>query len=151
MKKQPLIIGFIILILFISFSGCFGNPMKTTTMSIPEIKAASINISYDELMRNNSNYVGKIVYFRGQIVQVIEGGSDFYSFRVSTKNQGYGMYYDNEIYLNYKGSRLLEKDIIDIWGYVKGLMTYTTVLGAQVTLPELDAFHTELVKKAGSP
>lgn len=74
---------------------------------------------------------------------------DKYVLRVATKQKAYIGYFNDDIWVNYKGKRLLEGDIIDVWGKVKGLKTYTAVLGNRITIPELDSLHTELVIKAG--
>jgi len=114
-----------------------------------EKKSDAITISYDELMRNSDNYKEANVYFRGRIFSVTETYDDNYDLLVATRSEAYIGYYKDVIWINYKGSRLLEDDIIDIWGYVKGLKTYTTVLGSQKTIPELDAYYLGLVTKAG--
>ena len=68
-----------------------------------------------------------------------------YDLRVATRAEAFIGYYEDIIWVNYRGSRLIEDDIVDIWGYVKGLKTYTAVLGNEITIPELDAFHLKIV------
>jgi len=134
------------MLLVVGLSGCFEEEIKTTNMSVEEIKNRAVNVSYDDLMRYNEEYVGKIVYFRGGVVQVIEVHGNEYDLRVATSGSYYVSYYEDIIWVNYEGSRILEDDIVDVWGYVKGLKAYTTVLGAKVTIPELDCFHLELIE-----
>ncbi len=117
-------------------------------MSLAEIKSNVITVSYDDLMRSNENYVGKIIYYRGKIIQVREDYNDEYTLRVATKESEYVGYSDNIIWVNYKGKRLLEDDIIDVWGKVKGLKSYTGLLGDQVTIPEIDSLNVELSQKS---
>jgi len=125
-----------------------GAPTQPPAMSVAEIKSTALEVSYDDLMRYNENYIGKIVYYPGgEIFQVAEGDGDRYTLLVSTKVYLY--YSEDNVYVNYEGERLLEGDIVDLWGKVKGLKTYTAVLGNEVTIPELDALHVELVTKAG--
>jgi len=145
MKKQFVIIGIATLMLSVGLCGCFGEGIKTTDMSVDEIKNSALTVSYDDLMRNIENYKEKTVYFRGGVVQVQEDGNE-YNLRVATSGSYYVGYYKDIIYVNYKGARLLEDDIVDVWGYVKGLKTYSAVLGNEITIPELDAFHLELVE-----
>ena len=145
--KRIIGIGVIIIFFVVGLSGCFEEGMQTTDMSVEEIKNSAVNVSYDDLMRYIENYRGKTVYFRGGVVQVQEVSGNEYNLRIATSGSYYIGYYDDIIYVNYKGLRLLEDDIIDVWGYVKGLKTYTAVLGNEVTIPELDAFHLELVDK----
>jgi hypothetical protein len=43
--------------------------------------------------------------------------------------------------------RLLEDDIIHFWGKVEGRYSYITVLGAEVTVPEITAIVLALEEK----
>ena len=53
--------------------------------------------------------------------------------------------WDDTVWVNYSGSRVLEDDIIQVWGTVDGRRTYETVLGASVTIPELTSLVLEIV------
>jgi len=154
MRKQKLLTFGLMALLVMSIifiSGCVQeeSSTKTPTMSVEEIKSSALTISYDDLMRNNENYVGEVAYYRGEVVQVSEIYGDKYVLRVATKQEPYIGYFKDVIWVNYKGKRLLEDDIIDVWGRVKGLKTYTAVLGNEITIPEIDSLHVELVIKAG--
>ena len=145
-----LIVVFVVTFIFIisgphgSFdesSRSYSNPETSAPiMTIEEIKNNASAISYDDLMRHNDVYVGDIIYNRGEILQVNERRTDTYILRVATKQSTYG-YHDDVIYVNYKGDRLLEGDIIDIWGKSKGLKTYEAILGNQITIPEIDSLY----------
>jgi hypothetical protein len=100
-------------------------------------------------MRNNENYIGTIVYYRGGISQVQQVSGDNYVLRIATKESEYLGYMDDVIWVNYQGTRLLEDDIVDVWGKVIGLKSYTAVLGNEITIPDLNSLHLELVTKAG--
>ena len=119
------------------------------TMSVEEVKSNALAIPYDDLMRENEQYIGKLVCYRGQVLQVSEIYGDKYVLRVATQQKRYGSYIGDIIWVNYKGKRLLEDDIIDVWGKVKGIRTYTAVLNHRITIPEVDSLHVELVTKAG--
>jgi hypothetical protein len=54
-------------------------------MSIEEIKSGASIVPYDSLMRYESNYVGDIIYNKGEIIQVYERRTDSYILRVATK------------------------------------------------------------------
>ena len=144
------------LILAVLVSGCTStqtgktNSVTGTTLpSLESVKQLALNISYNEAFRNNENYVGRTVYFRGGIIQCQEVSSGTYIFRVAT-GSFYGTYINDILLVNYQGSRLLEGDIIDIWGKVKGLQSYQAVLGNTVTIPEINALYVVLFSKAGS-
>jgi hypothetical protein len=135
-KKQKLL-SFRLMAIFVMsivfMSGCVyeQSSIQTPTMSVEEIKSSALAISYDDLMRNNEIY------------------GDEYFLRVATKEEPYIRYFNDVIWVNYKGKRLLDGDVIDVWGKVRGLKTYTAVLGNRITIPQLDSLHVELVIKAG--
>jgi hypothetical protein len=137
---------YIVIVIIAAIIGAFMFGMDgddqsiTPSMTIEEIKSNASAISYDDLMRYNDVYVGDIIYNRGEILQVSERRTDTYILRVATKQSTYG-YHDDVIYVNYKGNRLLEGDIIDIWGKSKGLKTYEAILGNQITIPEIDSLY----------
>jgi hypothetical protein len=121
---------------------------KIATLTPEEVKAKSIEITYDDLMRNNEDHVGKIVHYQGKIIQVQNVYGDTYVLRVGTSDAPY--YFGDIIWVNYAGKRVLEGDIIEFWGKVKGLKDYTAVLGNSVTIPEIDASILDVVKKQGN-
>ena len=157
---KRLLVLILILICIVFISGCTEEPTGevtkigevtttkstttiTTTTIIPT-KDRAINVSYDELMRNTDNYIGKIVYYRGKIVQVTEVSKNEYVLRVDVTEKPY---WKDTIWVNYIGKRLLEDDIIDVWGKVEGLKSYEAVLGNEVTIPEITSLELEFVTK----
>jgi len=124
-----------------------GISKESQKLSIKEIKNRAIeNLNYDELLRNNDKYIGEIVYYRGEVNQVVEGWGGNYTLRIFVTKGEYGLW-DDDIWANYQGKRVLEEDIVDIWGKVKGVKKYTTVLGDRRSIPEIDVLHLELVKE----
>lgn len=119
---------------------------KTPTLSIAEIKSQSQNISYANLMRNSDNYKNSIVHFRGKVMQVQQIYGDTYMLRIATKSEGLFGYFDDIVYVNYNGNRLLEDDIVDLWGNFVGLKSYQAVLGNEITIPEINALDIEIVQ-----
>jgi DNA-directed RNA polymerase subunit RPC12/RpoP len=129
-----------------STSGASGVS-STPTLSIADIKSQAQIIPYTSLMRNPDTYKGSIVYFRGKILQVQQKSNNNYILRIATKEDSYLGYYDNVIYVDYYSSnRVLEDDVVDIWGKFVGLKTYQAVLGNDITIPEVNALHYEMVK-----
>lgn len=106
-----------------------------------EKKGYKTGITYDQLARNPEEYRGKKVMFKGEVLQVSEVDSEI-QIRLATKANKWGGYSDNVIYVYFDKSllsgRILEDDIITIYGIARGLHTYTTVLGASVTLPLIE-------------
>lgn len=58
--------------------------LTTPNVSLDEIRRKALDVDYDSLFRYNERYVGEIVHFKGQIVQVIETNWDSYTFRIAT-------------------------------------------------------------------
>lgn len=102
-------------------------------------------VAYDNLFRNNESYIGDIVYFRGKIIQVQEQLFGGYVWRVATERNEYFGYIGDILWVNYDGPRFLEGDIIDLCGKVKGLRTYSSIFGQQVTIPEINALKATLI------
>lgn len=90
-------------------------------------------------------YLTKAKY-TGEIVQVLEG-DDYVELRVNITKGTYS--YSDTIYVIYSVgddySRLLEDDIVDIYGYNMGLTSYTSIFGATITLPLVYAQYIDLV------
>ena len=110
-------------------------------------KASCQNFSYEEISRNPDNYKGQHAVFRGQVVQVLEESyTTTINLRVNVTEGSYG-WWDDTIYVIYtlpEGSpRILEKDIVTIYGALDGLYSYTAVLGNTITIPKIDAEYIE--------
>jgi hypothetical protein len=76
---------------------------------------------------------------RGKIVQVIEGDSET-DLRVATATDGY----DDIVFVAYDpdildGAHLTEGQYIGVYGRCKGQVSYTSTLGAKISIPGLDA------------
>ena len=75
------------------------------------------------MARNPDDYEGKKVKFKGEVLQVAEVNSEI-QIRLATKSNSWGGYSDNVIYIYFDESlisRILEDDIITIYGTAKGL------------------------------
>ena len=114
-------------------------PAATATpiLTFQELKERAGRVTYEELYRNNETYQGDLVYLKGEVIQVAaDGNSDRYTLRVSITKTDYG--YDDPVLVHYTGPvRLLDDDIVEIVGNVKGLRTYESIFGAPVTIPEI--------------
>ena len=113
--------------------------------SAAEIKSDYIsncaNYTYKEISRNPDNYKGKYAHFKGEIIQSIESG-DSYTFRVNISRTSWG--WTDTILVSYtkkeaSESRLLEDDVVDLYGMLAGTHTYETVMGNEMTIPLLYA------------
>lgn len=115
---------------------------------VTEYKKSCKNLTYTEISRSPDTYKGERVHFTGEIVQVMESYTTV-SLRVNiTKKGRYSTYYTDTIYVVYSqndsNNRFLEDDIIDIYGEMNGLYSYTSVMGATITLPRVNAEYIDI-------
>ena len=114
-------------------------------------KKQCVKVSYKDLARDPDAYKGQMVYVTGEVIQVMEASSSAYYciYRVDITKGSYGIYTDT-VYIYYDGygktPRILEDDIVTFYGKYDGLTSYTTVMGATVTLPCIYAEYIEIVK-----
>ncbi len=90
-------------------------------------------ITYDQLARTPDEFKNKKVKFTGKVIQLIEGDSSN-SIRFAVNSD-----YDNILYCEYDkdivSTRVLEDDIITIYGSSYGLYSYQSTLGGKITIP----------------
>lgn len=111
---------------------------------VNKYKDACKAADYEEIARDSNALKGRRFTFTGQIIQVMDG-----EYRMNVTKSDYG-FYDDTIVFTYDvgdGDRLLEDDIVTIWGNSLGLVSYTTVLGQEVTIPAIEARIVELQKE----
>ena len=125
------------------------HPTEVPTPTFDEQKAASTQLSYDDLFRNNEEHIGKTIWYTGEVIQVIEGDEDEYQLRVNVTEGE--IFWDDTVFLRYSGSRLLEDDIIEFVGRVNGLIAYEAVMGNEVTIPDITVIAHRRLGGAESP
>ena len=96
--------------------------------------------SYEEIARDPDDYIGKKARFTGEVIQVMQQGNS-YTLRVDITKTRWG--YDDTILVSYSAkdgdSRILEDDIVTMYGLLGGTYTYETVMGNSLTVPLLYA------------
>lgn len=102
--------------------------------------------SYDTIARNPGDYLLEKVAFRGEVIQSMEKG-DNYTLRVNVTQGRYT--WSDTIYVEYTKNdpnepRILEDDIITLYGFAFDTITYETVLGAKVTIPAVLASYIDI-------
>ena len=116
---------------------------KTKEISEDEYKSTCAEIDYKTLARSPETYRGNKYRFKGKVIQVQEpsGFNQKTTLRINVTCGEYGIW-DDTIYATVVipdgNSRILEDDIITMWAEVKGLKTYTTVLGSSLSIPEIE-------------
>ena len=147
-------IGALILILMVGSSCSTGeddlspavssSPTTTAPTAIPsptptfeEARARARTVIYDELWRNNGQYIAKELFFRGKIVEVVsELSGDTYVLRVFVTEGNSGLWED-DIRLDYEGPRMLEDGLVEFTGIVEGLWRYEPVGGDSRPIPHM--------------
>jgi len=101
----------------------------------------STEYSYTQIARDPDSYKGVKMSFKGKVLQDQEAGSGVRVLRLAVNSS-----YDNIILVTYESTitqyKILEDDIITIYGECLGEQTYTTVMGASVTIPWI---HAEII------
>ncbi len=118
---------------------------KIEEKKIADYKKECKNLNYKNVLRYPNDYLNKKAYWFGEVVQVIGDGQ--YRINVNCKKYQYvGGYYCNDtIYVFYDGNlNLIEDDMVKMWGYMSGNITYETVWGTSVTIPRFVAEYIKL-------
>jgi len=105
--------------------------------------------AYDTLFRQFDDYEGEPVHFAfGYVYQSIynsDGGADYHQVEV-TNDQSAG--YQGDIAMLWDGdTRLLEGDVIELWGIAEDLYEYETVQGDVRTIPRITLVEFELIEE----
>lgn len=128
----------------VSYKGLTADFTVKVDESDDQFKASTQDVPFDDLARNPDANKGKRVHFRGQIKQVIEASSNIVAYRISVEQDAYGYWTsDKVIYVTYiregNDNRLLENDIVELWGTSGGTITYKSAMGGDITIPSVVA------------
>lgn len=98
-----------------------------------EAKGYETGITYNDLARRPDEYVDKKVKFTGKVLQVLEGDG-YIQIRLAINSD-----YDKVVFCEYDpsivDSRILDDDIITIYGVSIGTITYQSTMGGPITIP----------------
>jgi outer membrane murein-binding lipoprotein Lpp len=107
-----------------------------------EAKGYETGITYNQIARNPTEYMGQKVKFKGTVVQLIEG-TIFNQLRFAIDDD-----YNQIIFLEYDPShlseRVLEDDTLTIYGISVGTITYESTMGGNITIPAVDVDKIEI-------
>ena len=106
--------------------------------------------TFEQLARNPENVKGQKVKLSGEVIQTAESSwSNAIDLRINITKNEYG-YYSDTIYATYTlpegNDKVLENDIVTIWGTSEGDYSYTSVLGSKVTLPRINISYLQIQK-----
>ena len=106
-------------------------------MSLDQVKAMALVVTYDDLVRHNEDYVGSVVYMRGSVSQILRMSDESQSLNFSPDNADFG----ETLWVEYTGPRVVVDDRVEMYGFVKGLKSVTGVFGDPRFVPELETYH----------
>ena len=103
---------------------------------VKEKEKYNTGITYKQLARNPEDYNGEYCKFKGEVLQVIKNRRYNY-LRIAVNNNPNDM-----LYVKYNpsivDSRVLEGDIVTIYGISTGLYTYVNILGMPISMPSMN-------------
>ena len=130
---------------------CGAELQKESFARTPEeIKADYVSkcktYQYETIARDPDKYLLTNAKYTGEVIQVVEDGNK-YQLRVDITKTRYG--YTDTIYVTYNRkegeARILEKDIVNIYGVNMSTVSYKSVLGASITLPYVIATYIDVL------
>lgn len=138
----------VVLILLLALGGGATHKLSDDAgnMSEKDFKAACETYDYKDIMRDADSYVGKKIKVTGRVNQVVtesDDGSGESRYKVATGEDGY----DDDILLYFKRGdtpKLLEDDIVTIYGEVSGTESYTSIFGESITVPVITGAYVDI-------
>ncbi|MGG5313113.1 hypothetical protein [Enterococcus sp. DIV2381] len=92
-------------------------------------------ITYDQLSRNPEEFIGEKVVLSGKIIQVMES-DEYTQYRLAVDSD-----YDRvaliQISKDQLSTRILEDDLVTIYGESYGLISYDSALSGKITVPSV--------------
>lgn len=138
-------VALLFVIVFLAPGSSAPPASKYVELSVDQVKAKSAIVSYELLARSPTTYTGQLVTFRGQVIQVLQNGLD-YTLRVNVSRVSRGTYdrWQDTIYVDYRAGsaaepRILNDDVVQLWGEYVGIASYKAVLGQTVQIPRVVA------------
>lgn len=119
-----------------------------TQPSDESIKEQSIDFNYDEFVANPSNYEGKYVCLKGQILAKESAGTVMMAFRIDTTPDSFSSE-DKIVHITYvddyiDSSAYKVGDLVTIYGEFTGIGTYDTAYAKDVEMPKISADIVEI-------
>lgn len=138
------VIGIVLIIVIAVVGGSKTKPPPVANASIAILKPQTQEVTFEELARNTERYTGKLLYFTGEVIQVVEDSGN-YTMRINVTKKDFG-WNDPILVLCNCPVRPLEQDKVEFIAEVDGRHSYKTVLGATVTLPMVTAKAFKIVE-----
>lgn len=126
-----------------------GTPVLTETAE--DFKASCEKIGYKELCRYPDEHRGDRIVLTVKVSQILDTGafSTGTAWSAYDDESGYGWYNSNQYYLidsrDDDDMRILEDDVITVYGTFSGIEEVVTVLGVKNRLPRIIVEYLELI------
>ncbi|WP_239257066.1 hypothetical protein [Listeria ilorinensis] len=101
-------------------------------------KQNATDITFQMLDKNADTYAGEPYYLKGEVIQAMEDGG-MTLFRVNITQSEYGYWTDTVAVIYFGATDAVQDDIIEVYGTVYGNYSYTSTLGAELTIPGIAA------------
>ena len=112
-----------------------------------DYKQACQTFVYEDLLRHPEQYKGNLATFTGKVEQV-RNYSDKVWFRLGTNEDDFGIWSDMVFvefnYADTSKARILEDDMLTVYGELNGIKTYTAIFGNEVQIPYLKAKYIKM-------
>lgn len=119
-----------------------------------EYISSCTEIAYKKLLRTPDDYIGTQIVLTVKISQILNGWFSIgdTAYHCYTDESGYGWYYDDEYYVvderSDKSLKLLEDDIVKIYGEYEGIETVTrAITSTNVEVPRVSMRYVELIEE----
>lgn len=131
------------LVLVLSLVACSGGGPSEPTMSFEEYQTICTPVDYETLARNTDYFRHAYISVSGRVFQVMDNGS-YYVYMLDMSTGWELMQHAYVTFPKGNGPTILENDRVTIYGQGAGTQTYTTVLGAQRTIPKIEGAYITL-------
>ena len=136
------IFGFVVIAIFATISDRKAEDDRDNAINIEQLKNTAESFEYNDLARFPEKYQGNYLYFTGDVIQKTDD-----ILRVNVTKGEYDFWEDTVyVILKDKNARILEDDIVKMWGVSDGNISYTAVLGQKITIPQIKVYTVEVIK-----
>lgn len=128
------------------------TPTPTPTSDPYDVSTAKENAAnpdYDDMFRDIESYFGEPVAFDWGLVYQVQYHDDWDYLQMVVANND--SQWEGDIAGQWTGDRILENDLLRVWGVPEDLLTYTTVKGDERTIPYLTFVELEVIDPDDPP
>ena len=107
-------------------------------ISEEDFKNNCTELEFNKVNKNPDKFIGEKFKCTGKIIQIMEDDHG------GMMRLALGEYYSDVVYVVYDGNNdFVEDDYVTVYGYCDGSYSYTSTIGASVTLPKITAKYIE--------